>query len=173
MSYVAVFLKTEIMTHKELTEWLRANHADQRVSGWLRAQGHEMEAGARGFIPPGALLSKGQVNAIKAIGFTGKAMTVVGVGVSAWNIGQATAESYSSGSAVPLAGQVAQEVYTWGHAAMGATAGAGIGLLIGGPVGAVVGGFVGGVGGAIWGGWIGSQINERVREPYYDPNILP
>ncbi len=106
-----------------------------------------------GRIPPEAVESKG----IRAAKGAGRALTFLGIALTAFDVGYALAESIDQESPKPIAKELVRQAGTWGGVVGGAKGGAFVGSFAG-PIGTVVGGIAGGlVGGAIGylaGSWV-------------------
>ncbi|MBA2518333.1 MAG: RHS repeat-associated core domain-containing protein [Chloroflexia bacterium] len=137
--------------------------AGKRVEAWKGAQqtteGVPVKPGEplkgevliEGHVPSAAVESRG----VRAAKGAGRVLTVLGIAITAFDLGYALAESIDTGSPKPIAKELIRQSVAWGGAIGGAKAGAFLGSFVG-PVGTVVGGIVGGlVGGAI--GYLGGS----------------
>ncbi len=123
----------------------------QRAEPGLRALEEATEASSRW----GSTLSHGS-----------KALGVLGVGVSVYEVGHAAKKSVDQGSAAPLAAETVRQAGGWASAWAGAQAGAALGAAAGietGP-GAVVTGLVGGIVGGAIGFFFADAVADQIDE---------
>lgn len=103
--------------------------------------------------------------------FAGSTLSILGTGVTVYNLGSAGQESYRQNSYKPIASEVIRETGGWAGAVAGAKLGGTIGSALGLPAGGVgsfvtggVGSLVGGLGGYFGADWIADHIyNDNTR----------
>lgn len=114
-----------------------------RAEMWSGAQAAEREVLFRGPIDPRAIDSA----AMRYMRYGGRGLQVAAVGLTVYDLGQATRESIRVESPAPLAAETVRQVGSWGGAWAGAKIGAGLGALAGIETGP--GAVLTGLGGAI------------------------
>ncbi len=131
-----------------------------RVRQWMGNQGNEREVLFKGNIPASAIVTPGGRGVI----YLGRGLAVVGVAVSAYDVGTALAKSVDKGSPRPIAAESLRQIGGWGGAYAGGLAGAEGAALLGLPVGGVGAGLTG-LGGALVGGYLGYKGGDYLADP--------
>jgi LysM domain len=102
-----------------------------------------------------------ELRLFNALGRTGKAITVVGVVFTAYDLEQASIRSVKSGSIRPIAAETVRQAGGWGGGFLGGFAlGAALGIETG--PGAILTGLVGGIIGGIAGYWGGGLLAGKI-----------
>jgi outer membrane lipoprotein SlyB len=120
-----------------------------------------IEGSVRASAVQSAEAAANELKIFKALGRTGKVITVVGVVFTAYDLEQASVRSIKSGSIRPIAAETVRQGMGWGGGFLGGFAlGAALGIETG--PGAILTGLVGGIIGGIAGFWGGNLLAEKI-----------
>ncbi|SFZ83439.1 type VI secretion system tube protein TssD [Tenacibaculum maritimum] len=160
-----IYSTSEIITHLEkYKEGLFTESAKARIDKLINVvKNTEQEVLLEGHVAPDMIKSKGTIRLVKGL----RVVAVVGIVLSAYELGKATNESIEEDSSKPIVAEMIRQAGGWGGAIVGAKIGASAGAtlsLVSGP-GAIlcgaIGGLVFGTAGYFGADWIADHINEN------------
>ena len=160
-----IYTTNEIITHlKKYKEELITESAKARIEKVISVvKNTESEVLLEGNVTPDMVMSKSSMRLVKGL----RVVSVVGIVLSAYELGKATNESIEKDSSNPIIAETIRQAGGWGGAIagtkIGASAGAAIGLATG--PGAILCGAAGalifGTAGYFGADWIADHINEN------------
>lgn len=129
-----------------------------------------------GEISPKALITPSELNLALKIQRVGRVVKVIGIVVTAYDLGNAGLKSLEQNSVKPITAEAIRQAGGWGGTVAGAAVGAkllgtggalagsvfpGAGTAVGGFIGGVIGGIIGGAAGYFGADWIADEIDEN------------
>lgn len=127
----------------------------------------EKEVLIYGKVPASAIFNPSSLKSVMVMGRSARVIQVVGILFTAYDLEQATEQSFKAKSIKPISAEVVRQAGGWGGAAAGFKIGAAVGASLGvetGPglfVTGLVGGIVCGAAGYYGAGWIADYIYKN------------